>query len=45
MKKRILIGWAVALSIAVGGGIAFAQYWGGYGGPMMGSGYVIHLYK
>ena len=50
MKKKILVGLVIALTLALGGGFAFAHYWGhggygghmmgfGYGGPMMGPGY------
>jgi hypothetical protein len=38
MKKMLLVGLVVALGLALGG-IAYAQYWGGYGGHMMGPGY------
>jgi hypothetical protein len=37
MKKMLLVGLVVALGLALGG-IAYAQYWGGYGGHMMGPG-------
>jgi hypothetical protein len=38
MKKLVLVGSVVALGLTLGG-IAYAQYWGGYGGHMMGPGY------
>jgi hypothetical protein len=38
MKKMVLVGLVVALGLTLGG-IAYAQYWGGYGGHMMGPGY------
>jgi hypothetical protein len=38
MKKLVLVGLVVTLGLVLGG-IAYAQYWGGYGGHMMGPGY------
>jgi hypothetical protein len=38
MKKMVLASLVVVLGLALGG-IAYAQYWGGYGGHMMGPGY------
>jgi hypothetical protein len=38
MKKMALVGLVVGLGLTLGG-IAYAQYWGGYGGYMMGPGY------
>ena len=41
MRRKALIGLAIALATVLGSGIAFAHYWGwgGYGGHMMGPGY------
>ena len=41
MKKKMLVGLVVAMSIALVGGLALAQNWGygGSWGPMMGPGY------
>jgi hypothetical protein len=38
MKKIVLVGLVVAVGLVLGG-VAYAQYWGGYGGHMTGPGY------
>jgi hypothetical protein len=38
MRKMVLVGLVAALGLALGG-IAYAEYWGGYGGHMMSPGY------
>jgi hypothetical protein len=38
MRKMVLVGLVVAVGLVLGG-VAYAQYWGGYGGYMMGPGY------
>jgi hypothetical protein len=38
MRKMVLVGLVVAVGLVLGG-VAYAQYWGGYGGHMTGPGY------
>jgi hypothetical protein len=38
MRKMVLVGLVVAVGLVLGG-VAYAQYWGGYGGRMTGPGY------